>query len=81
MASQFDLSKPWYHWRDGVMWQRMEGGQVVVARIPDAMVANKAEWEFVIPAAEWASIVASVSVRGETGDTWREALAFHTGGV
>lgn len=36
--------------------------------------------EAFIPAAEWASIIASVSVQGETPHTWPLAVAFHMGG-
>lgn len=43
---------------------------------PDSTVVGEAY----IPSAEWASIVASVSVQGETNHTWPLAVAFHMGG-
>lgn len=76
----FDKSKPWFHWRDGMYFQRQPDGTVSIAKTvtPSADESGLA-WCFDVPAAEWASIVASVSAVGETGETYRAAEAFHRG--
>lgn len=57
------------HWRDDWYFQRTKLGAVLLT-LPDKS-------QKMIPPNEWASIVASVSARGETGDTFREAATFH----
>lgn len=59
-----------FHWRDGWHFKRQDDGTVFVYNSAHRVTMT-------IPASEWASIVASVCKRGETGDTYREALAFH----
>lgn len=69
-----------FHWNHGVFFSRAHGGRAVHLRImagnapPDSETLLR---EFYIPAAEWASIVASVSAGGESDDRWREALRFY----
>lgn len=58
-----------FHWRDQWFFQRTRLGAVLVT-LPDHS-------QKVIPPHEWASIVASVSRAGETGETWRAALDVH----
>lgn len=58
-----------YHWRDNWFFQRTKLGAVLVT-LPDSS-------QKVIPPNEWASIVASVCARGETGETFEAARAFH----
>lgn len=43
--------------------------------------ATEPEWAQEMTASGWASVVAHVSVRGETGETYRVALAAHQGGA
>lgn len=66
-----------YHWRDGLCFERTASGDVwVERRSPDLNVVS--EVLGLIPAAEWSSIVATMSRRGETAETHAAALRFHT---
>lgn len=64
-----------FHWRDGWYFERIKDGGVMVyrRREPEA----PAEPVLAMPANEWASIVASLTARGETTETYYAALAFH----
>lgn len=70
-----------FHWRDGWFARRLDDGAVRLCKVaPAPRHLGIQKWiteDLRIPPNEWASIVASVSVRGEDGDTWRAALAFH----
>jgi hypothetical protein len=61
-----------FHAHDGWFFKRNEDGSVTVWAGDDG-----AEQSF--EPSEWASIVASVSVGGETGATYRRALGLHSG--
>lgn len=61
----FHAHSGWYFSRDG-------SGQVTVT-YPDGVVGFDKD--------TWASIVASVSFRGETAETFAEAQALHQGGA
>ncbi len=72
-----------FHWKDGWYFERLDDGSV---RIRHEDPATKAEGAYVendvcidIPIDSWASIVASVSAKGETSETWKEALHLHGG--
>lgn len=62
-----------FHWRYGVEFARAANGDVVLCTPVDERLARS----FVIPAAEWASIIAHVSAGGETSEKYAEATAFH----
>jgi len=62
-----------FHWRDGRFFKRMEGGSVRVSHVNGESLQS----QYVIPAAEWASIVCSVSAEGETDGRWNAAQDFH----
>lgn len=64
-----------FHWRDQWFFKRMPGGHV---RITHAEVGHEVT-QILVPPLEWASIVASVSPEGESGDTWKQAAEFHGG--
>jgi len=78
-----------FHWSNHIFFKRLDDGSVRVQKyyLPDDIVnGNRVgfnwekaglQWEYVIPPESWASIVASVSKRGETGDTFQEALEQH----
>jgi len=55
-------------------------GVVHILKRETAHADSPIVFEAFIPAPEWASIVASVSVQGETSHTWPLAVAFHMGG-
>mgnify|MGYP001260749776 FL=1 len=68
-----------FHWRDGWYFHRNEDQSVRIAHF--LFVDGRPQYPPVvnvcIPAEAWASIVASVSARGETTETYYAALAFH----
>lgn len=73
-----------FHWRDNMFWKRLDDGSVRIrlfaTRESGAMLDGDDEEpvrEWIIPAAEWASIVRSVSKNGETGEPWNSAQDFH----
>ena len=70
-----------FHWREGLHFKRMESGGVRVVKRNDYPSQAIPVMDFVIPPNEWASIVASVSKGGETGESYRGTLAFHMGEV
>jgi hypothetical protein len=61
-----------YHARDGWHFKRGEGGTVTI-------YSGDGDQELMVEPSTWASIVAAVSAPGETGPTYRHALAFHLG--
>lgn len=63
------------HWNDGWHFKRVEGGHVQVTRLAPGHEAL----QFRIPPLEWASIVAAVSPKGESSETWQQAALFHGG--
>ena len=68
-----------FHWRDGWFFERMGDASVHIIKRIDAKDDSDIVAETTIPPEEWASIVAVVS-KIYSGDTYREALEFHTFG-
>ena len=71
-----------FHRRDGRFFNRLPDGSVEIYQEREQVVnqtsARLDKVPFaVIPPAEWASIVSSVSKDGETGERFRAAAAFH----
>lgn len=69
-----------FHVRDGWFFRRLDGGQVHVYHVPGPSVGVHppvVHVEITMQPEEWASVMASVSHRGETLETWKEALSFH----
>ena len=79
-----------FHWKDGWFFERTatvtepsetaDLGVVHILKRTNSHRDSPILVEAFIPAAEWASIIASVSVQGETSHTWPLAVAFHMGG-
>jgi hypothetical protein len=65
-----------FHAKDGWYFDRLPGGMVRIERRTNDAKNTLIEALTVTPET-WASIVASVSELGETGDTHRHALIFH----
>ena len=65
-----------FHWRNDTYFQRLEDGSVKVTHFSQYNNSPQ-ERSWKIPAAEWASIVCSVSALGETGERWNAAQDFH----
>lgn len=73
-----------FHWQNGWYFERLDDGSVRIYHQDPVSKRTAGEGEFAeydtcidIHMDSWASIVASVCARGETGETWREALQFH----
>ena len=67
-----------FHWADGWYFERAPQGGVWITKRATSHENNPVVLAFaLIPADEWASIVASVSQRGESRETWDEAKQFH----
>jgi hypothetical protein len=69
--------EPGFHWTNGWYFFRLPDGAVRVRKQDGASDKSTPQIEIVIPAAEWASIVCSVSEGGETGPRWEQAQDFH----
>lgn len=65
-----------FHWRNDIYFKRLPDGVVRVRRFEFFNGTPHAK-DWIIPAAEWASIVCSVSADGETGARWNAAQDFH----
>ena len=65
-----------FHWRDGWYFKRQPDGSVRIVH-RETPTSPSLSTDLVIPPAEWASIVCSVSALGETSDRWHEAQLFH----
>lgn len=63
-----------FHWKDNWYFERRENGGVRIYHLDERGIADE---DIEIDADSWASIVASVSASGETGETFREARDFH----
>lgn len=75
-----------FHSNNGLCFERLHDGSVEVTRVLwgfSAQHTSRQEHAEVVDhrwrmtAEEWASVVASVSAAGETGDTWKAALDYH----
>lgn len=68
-----------FHSKNGLFFERLQDGSVHILRTYDARYvrADNVVLDITLSASEWASVVASVMARGETGDTYRLALDAH----
>jgi len=75
-----------FHLRDGVHFERGTQGAVTISKRVPVMAERGIPaghqffitlWSLTVPENEWASVLASMSARGETADTWHEAVQFH----
>ena len=74
------MAKPestWHHAGDGLFFGRGLDGSVFLEKREDEFRDAKPIWTAVIPAGEWASIVAAVSSKGEDVITYAMAKEFH----
>lgn len=65
-----------FHWRDDIYFYRTKNGDVQITSFGQYNNCPQ-EKQWTIPAAEWASIVSSVSRVGETAESYQQALEFH----
>lgn len=64
-----------FHWKDNWFFERREDGAVRIYHLDEHGIADE---DIEIDADSWASIVASVSARGENAETFNEARQFHS---
>lgn len=62
-----------YHAKDGLYFDRLEDGSVKVV----VSVLNGIQFETILEPNTWASVVASVCVKGEDSNTFYAAELFH----
>ena len=67
----------WYHLRDGFYFKGDGTAVTIAVRREDDPHAFRV---LTVPPNEWASVVASVSKRGDVQSAWSEALALHEKG-
>lgn len=75
-----------FHWRGGLTFKRLSNGDVEIKDhrpFLDDYGFQHWAWEIfaVIPSSEWASIVAHVTVGGETTESYYAALTAHSGAL
>jgi len=63
-----------FHWKDGWYFERILNGQVRIYHLDGFGLMDRG---IAIDADSWASIVASVSARGDTAEAFQEAREFH----
>lgn len=69
-----------FHWKDGWYFERLDTeGNVRIYHEEKGQTEEPKECDVVldIDPDSWASIIASVSARGETGSTFHEAQKYH----
>lgn len=69
-----------YSLKEGITFQRRADGAVRIEVRDSEHVGSPIVREVVVSAAEWASTVAAVSERGESGESYQAALDFHGAG-
>lgn len=67
-----------FHYKDGWYFERLVDGSV---RIIKNIGSLPSATSVTIDPASWASIVAHVSLDGDTADTFAKAVVFHQGGA
>ncbi len=67
-----------FHAQDGWFFERLEDGSVAIHHNPDNVPNQSKSPVVTVSPNVWASIVASVSARGEEGGRYYDALKFHS---
>lgn len=68
-----------FHLSDGFTYERVSDDGDVRLRLRVHHGGDEIIRELVVPENEWASVVASVCAKGETGDTYQAARDLHAG--
>jgi len=66
-----------FHWQDGWFFERLYDGTVRIEKRKDAKLEGELIASAEIPAHQWASIVAAVSVWGDHNPFYEMARVFH----
>ena len=67
------------HVKDGLYFRRTENGGVEIEKTIDSKEGSPVADRIVLDAGAWASIVAHVSEKGESHETFESAKRFHDG--
>lgn len=71
-----------FHLSDGIYFERGPGsGVTITIDLPPTLYGDPQKKVVETDASGWASVLASVCARGETGETHAEALAYHGDGL
>lgn len=71
-----------FHLKDGICFERGPGsGVTITIDLPATPFGDPQRKVIEADASEWASVLASVCLRGEDGATHAEALAYHGDGL
>lgn len=65
-----------FHAKEGWFFERVDNGDVRIMLIP-AGFGGQPQQKVQLSSDTWASIVATVSAKGETSESWRAAKDFH----
>ncbi len=76
MVSFREKQRLGFHWRNDIYFQRRDDGSVQITSFWQYNNCPQ-ERKWIIPSAEWASIVSSSSAGGETAESYQRALDFH----
>lgn len=84
-AITIDTSELGFHWREGIFFKRLPNGDVQMTIVEQGFEVDTGRfpdgddpwWHVVIPAAEWVSIVAAVSVAGSTSESYAHVSQGH----
>lgn len=69
------------HVKDGLFFKRSLNGWVEIVKRESADEMSNVVFETMLSPNEWASVIASVSIRGDHEPYFQQALDFHGGGV
>jgi hypothetical protein len=70
-----------FHLCEGFTYERVSDSGDVRLRVRDHHGGEEVVREVTVPENEWASVVASVSAKGEDGDTYQAARDLHAGRI
>ncbi len=65
-----------FHAKDGWFFQRVDNGDVRIMLQPSGF-GGQPQAQVQLSSDTWASIVATVSAKGETAESWKAASNFH----
>lgn len=66
-----------FHWNNGWFFERLKDDSVHIIKRETARDDAPIISEAVIPVHQWASVIAAVSLEGDTAQTWEKALVIH----
>ena len=79
LADFYESGQAGFHWRDGWFFKRQADASVQVRVFDGARMDSPLLHTMNIPETVWASICTTLSVGGETGESWRAFRQWHNG--